>query len=338
MLRIAHLIDDTNPGGVTRYLDFIARDPDMAELAEHRIVPVPRNRPTAVPVEADIVVSHLTISWRGLPGLMLLRARHSGQPLIHVEHSYSAGFAAANVTAPGRFRRLLRCAYALFDRVVAVSQAQAGWLAQRELVAAGALTVIPPCVDLSVFRAMKAPSGPVRSIGAIGRFDRQKGFDLLIRAFRALPDPDLRLRLIGDGPERVVLEALADEDPRIHFTGFTADPAAELSRCDAIAMPSRWEPYGLVAQEARAARRPVLCSAVDGLGDAGRGLSPVADGSISAWISALVHLTGADHALLPATDGLPAELHTLAGWHGLLAQLAPNTAGARPADVAVRSA
>ena len=60
MLRIAHLVDDTNPGGVTRYLDFLARDPGMAALARHEIVEVPRTRAASARVQADVIVSHLT--------------------------------------------------------------------------------------------------------------------------------------------------------------------------------------------------------------------------------------------------------------------------------------
>ncbi|WP_172293323.1 glycosyltransferase [Pseudoruegeria sp. HB172150] len=267
MLRIAHLVDDTNPGGVTRYLDFLASDPGMAELAHHQIVVVPRNRPARVAVEADVIVSHLAISWRGLPGLMSLRARHSGIPLIHVEHSYSAGFVTANVKARRRFHTLLRTAYALFERVVAVSHAQANWLLQRDLVQNDVLSVIQPQVDLTRLRALPRPSGPIRTIGAIGRLDRQKGFGPLIRAFRELEGKDLRLRIFGDGPERETLERLAGDDPRIRFEGFVADPCEAYGSCDAIVMPSRWEPYGLVAAEALAAGRTVMVSGVDGLMD-----------------------------------------------------------------------
>ena len=265
MLRIVHLVDDTTSGDLTSYLDFVASDPGMRRLGTHRIMAVPRHRPASQPIHADIIVSHLTITWRGLPGLMSLRSRCAGVPIFHVEHNYSAGFVAANVTLRPRVHAMLRCAYPLFDRVVAVSATQGSWLVERGLVVKEALAVIPPCKDLSPFRALPAPVGPVRTIGALGRFDRQTGFDLLIAAVRALPNPDLRLRLVGDGPERPTLEAMALGDPRISFP--TSDPAAALRDIDAVAMPSRWEPHGLRALEARAAGRPVLASGIDGLCD-----------------------------------------------------------------------
>lgn len=321
MLRIAHLIDDQSAGGVTRYLEFIANTPGMAKLARHMIVPVPRTRPASVRVEADLIVSHLAISWRGLPGLIALRARHAATPMVHVEHSYSEGFTAANVTSRARFHTLLRCAYALFDRVVAVSEAQGNWLTRRGLVRPEALAVIRPTVDLSAFRALPAPEGRLRNFGAIGRFDRQKGFDVLIQAFRDVPGNDMRLTLYGDGPERARLEELAAGDVRISFAGFAPDPVRALAQCDVMLMPSRWEPYGIAAAEARAARRPLLVSGVDGLADhVALGAIRVSDVSIEGWTEAMVQIAG---TRMPTS--LPArrieEQQTISGWRQLLSDI-----------------
>ncbi|MFV0384096.1 glycosyltransferase [Paracoccus sp. (in: a-proteobacteria)] len=324
MLRIAHLIDDANPGGVTRYLDFLANDAGMGNLARHQIIQVPRTRPAARRIDADIIVSHLTISWRGLGGLMSLRALYPGTPLVHVEHSYSAGFVASNVPSPRRFHILLQWAYALFDRVVAVSKAQRDWLAMRDLVKPDALAMIHPCVDLSRFSALKPPAGPVRRIGAIGRFNVQKGFDLLITAFRNTPSDDLRLELIGDGPERDRLHQIAAGDPRILFSDFTPDPAAAMARCDAIAMPSRWEPFGLVALEALTARRPLLVSSVDGLRD----FTPLGAIRVPTLTSACWSKTITRLAAAPIVGIAPpnAAETTRRGWQRLIADLAPATA------------
>ncbi|SFE00980.1 glycosyltransferase family 4 protein [Roseivivax sediminis] len=325
MIRIAHLVDDTNPGGVTRYLDFLSTDPRFG-FAAHEVIAVEKNRAGAVQTDAHIIVSHLAVSWRGLPGLMALRARHAGTPLVHVEHSYSEGFVARNVNARRRFGTLLSAAYAMFDRIVAVSQTQGEWLVRRGLVSDEALAVIPPCVDLSAFRALPAPDGPVRTVAALGRFHAQKGFDLLIRAMRASSRQDLRLVLIGDGPDRDALVALADGDPRISFAPFAADPAAALAQADAVAMPSRWEPFGLVALEARAAGRPVLVANVDGLTDQARdGAIAVAAPTVEAWTTALDSLGIADDAAPRATGR---EEAAALQWMALAADvLAPQAEG-----------
>lgn len=284
---VLHLIDDTTAGGVMRVLDHLKADPLIARDADHRVIRVTRGK--ALPLlHGDVLVSHLTINWRMLPALILFRARHAAVPLIHVEHSYTAGFTALNAPATARFHTLLRTAYALFDRVVAVSQAQADWLRLRGLVGAGALRVIRPVVDLSAYRALPAPQRPLRTIGAIGRLDRQKGFDVLIPAFRALNARDLRLEIFGDGPQRAALETLAAGDSRITFRGHAGTPEAAMAAVDVVAMPSRWEAFGLVALEARAARRPLLSSGIDGLADqATAQVTRVASHSVADWSAAL---------------------------------------------------
>lgn len=324
MFKIVHLVDDTTAGGVTRYLDFLRSDLALATTAYHEVVVVPRNRPTGVPRDANMIVSHLAISWAGLPGLIALRARHSGLPMVHVEHSYSEAFTAINVAARGRFHCLLRTAYALFDQVIAVSATQAAWMQRNDLVRDTALRVIAPMVDLSGLNRISAPTGPVRHIAAIGRFESQKGFDVLIRAFRDIDDRRLTLTLHGDGSQRAMLERIAADDPRIRFAGFAASPALAYAACDIVAMPSRWEPYGLVAAEANVAGRQVLMSAVDGLRDqAGRGNVLVTDLSVQGWADAIRDITYADAALTPRTNATALRNETVAGWTALTADFAP---------------
>ncbi|WP_323770019.1 glycosyltransferase [Antarctobacter sp.] len=284
---VLHLIDDTTAGGVMRVLDHIRHCPLMARNAVHSVQPVLRGKPLP-PVAADVVVSHLTVSWRMLPMLILFRARNATTPLVHVEHSYTEGFAALNVSAKRRFHTLLRTTYALFDRVVAVSRGQARWMQARKLVSDKALQVINPVVDLQGFRALPPASATRRTVGAIGRLDPQKGFDMLIPAFRALARRDIRLNVYGDGSERAALEALAEGDDRIRFMGHAASPEAAMAEVDVVAMPSRWEAFGLVALEARAAGRPLVSSGVDGLSDqtAGR-TETVAGWSVDSWSRAL---------------------------------------------------
>jgi glycosyltransferase involved in cell wall biosynthesis len=296
---VVHLVDDTTAGGVMRLLDHIHNSPDMARAAQHKLRVVKRGRLTMRRIKADIIVSHMVISWRTLPALLSLRALNAGTPMIHVEHSYTQGFAAHNVPNKKRFLNLLRIGYSVFDHLVAVSHAQARWMFRHRLADLGALTVISPVVGLDGFAALPAPSPKAQVFGAIGRLDQQKGFDLLIQAFRALPNPDVQLNIYGEGPERPALQALAEGDARIRFLGHAKDPVAAMRCVDAVVMPSRWEAYGLVAIEARAAGRPVLVSGVDGLDD------QAADGAIrvhvynaTAWKNAMAEL---------ATYGAPSQ-------------------------------
>ena len=285
---VVHLIDDTKAGGVMRVLDYILTSHDMALTARHSLRQVTRGALSFQRIDADVIVSHLSINWRGLPALIALRAVHSDIPLIHVEHSYTECFTALNVRHKGRFFALLRTTYALFNRVVAVSKAQGKWLVSRGLVSENNLCVIQPIVDLKAFEALPPASEKVHVVGAMGRLSSEKGFDTLIKAFLASPKLKVSLHVYGDGPERSNLEALAAQDSRIRFFGFIDQPAQAMAAVDAIAMPSRWESFGLVALEARAAKRKLLVSTVDGLNDhIEEGAIGVVGQSISAWSRAL---------------------------------------------------
>ncbi|KIN64481.1 Glycosyltransferase [Sulfitobacter noctilucicola] len=265
--RVLHLVDDTTAGGVMRVLDFLQSDSELAKTANHEVVSVNRGRIIGNLGPAHAIVSHLAVSWRSLPSLVALRAMHPLTPLIHVEHSYTGCFVTHNVRHRGRFRTLLKTAYSCFNRVVCVSNGQADWMVAERLVHADKLSTIQSCVDLTAFRAIPAPAGPAHVFGAIGRLDDQKGFDTLIEAFRQCQDPNIELHIIGEGAQEPFLRSLALGDDRIVFRGFQANPIEALRSVDIVMMPSRWEAYGLVAIEALAAGRRLLCHDIDGLSD-----------------------------------------------------------------------
>ena len=289
---ILHLTDDTTPGGVMRVIDNILNSKYLAKTANHRLEVVRNNQLTLPADGVDMIVSHLALSWRNFAARAQLRAMHPNIPMIHVEHSYTQGFVAQKVPNKPRFFAMLRSALCLFDRVIAVSQAQRDWLVRRDLINENKLTVIRSSVELEAFEALPKPQRHARVFGLVGRLHEQKGFDIAIRAFRECCGSDLRLKVFGDGPERTKLEALAYCDPRITFHGHSDDPLEPMRCIDALLMPSRWEAYGLVAREARSAGRMVIVATSDGLKDhISSGAVEVHDHSISAWKQAIVNAT-----------------------------------------------
>lgn len=256
-----HLIDDRTPGGVMRMVSFLTSAPDPT--CRHSVLDFPNWR--RLHPKPDIIVSHLAVNWRNLPALLAMRAQFPNTRLIHVEHSYTQSFTALNVANRRRFFSLLRTSYSIFDSVICVSEAQANWMRSRNLVARHALETCNSIVDLAPFSTVPPAGSRPKRLGLIGRLDRQKGFDVAIKAFRKLKDPDLELRIFGSGPEEQHLLDLAKGDSRIEFSGFSATPSEIYAQVDAVLMPSRWEAFGLVATEAVAAGRPVLAANVDAL-------------------------------------------------------------------------
>lgn len=289
---ILHLTDDTTPGGVMRVIDNILHSKYLAKTAKHRMAVVENNKLVLPKGGVDIIVSHLALNWRNFAARARLRAMYPNIPMIHVEHSYTQGFVAQKVLNKTRFFAMLRSAFSLFDRVIAVSNAQKDWLIRRELIDEDRLWVIRSSVELTGFEALPKPNSRARIFGLIGRLHEQKGFDIAIRAFRDCSGPDLRLKVFGDGPLRSELESLAFCDARITFHGHCDDPLEPMRSIDALLMPSRWEAYGLVAREAQSAGRKVIVATTDGLKDHIKaGAIKVHDHSISAWTQAITEAT-----------------------------------------------
>jgi glycosyltransferase involved in cell wall biosynthesis len=114
------------------------------------------------------------------------------------------------------------------------------------------------------------PVGDAVRLVAAGRLSEEKGFDVLLDAMRiAVADGlDVRLELVGSGPEHERLVQLAEPlGDRVHMV--PAQPRRELwARLDeaqALVVPSRREGLGLIALEAISRGRPVIASDVGGL-------------------------------------------------------------------------
>jgi glycosyltransferase involved in cell wall biosynthesis len=326
MYSFLHLTDDATIGGVSRVLEFMTTCPELQETSRHEIVSVRRGQfDVPAMADADAIVSNLAISWSNFPLLVALRAAHPNTPLIHIEHSYCERFVGLHVTNRDRFETLLRSAYSLFDYVIAVSAPQARWIARKGFVRSDRLHVIESLVSLEDFAAIPNRSRSVGDkfiVGAIGRMEPQKGFDILVAGFREAKLANCEMHLYGEGGQLAELQALARDRSNIVFKGFVHNPAPAMEACDVIAMPSRWEPYGLVAIEAMAAGRPVVCSRADGLsGHIAAGAIDVGENSARGWADRLEQLAGADLSLVAARGrrhALGAPSRFADGWNALI--------------------
>ena len=249
--------------------------------------------PIRIDEHYDVIVVHYSMAWRKLPALLQLRLSQPDARLIIVEHHYTGSFEQLHVAHRRRFRTMLSWSYRLADRVVAVSLAQARWLQTARILGPEKLQTIPACRDYARFLEIPRAEkwrGPV-VIGALGRIEHAKGFDLLIRAFAELPTALFRLRIAGDGSEREALQELANDLHHVEFVGHLDDPAPFLAGCDALAMPSRHEAFGLVCAEGKASGLPVIVSDVDALPEQANGCGQVVEaGSIEALRDAILHM------------------------------------------------
>lgn len=132
--------------------------------------------------------------------------------------------------------------------------------------------VVPNGIDPTQWQVTPLPVEP--SYAAWGRHVPQKGLDLLIDAFALVREriPLAVLRIGGEGEQTSALRARAGEG--VEFLGplDRAGVQALLQRSRVAVVPSRLEPFGIVAVEAMAAGRGVVWSTNGGLADATGGL------------------------------------------------------------------
>jgi glycosyltransferase involved in cell wall biosynthesis len=165
---------------------------------------------------------------------------------------------------------LLRSGLRHVDRVLCISR----WM-QDELAMSGVTAEhVPPPVAPPGAEFRRAPAA-VPSFVYCGRLSKEKGVALLLRAFAGLRKemPNACLRIVGDGPQRGVLEGLATSlglGQAVNFVGVVAprDVAGQLVDAWALVAPSLWaEPFGLIAVEAIVRNVPVVASASGGFGE-----------------------------------------------------------------------
>jgi glycosyltransferase involved in cell wall biosynthesis len=104
-------------------------------------------------------------------------------------------------------------------------------------------------------------------VGGIGRLDTQKGWDVLCAAARRIAEKQARLQVVvarGAGPARAPGAGAAAGAP-VRFVGYHKHAARFLGAFDVLAVPSRYEGFGLVAAEAMLAGVPVVASRIGGL-------------------------------------------------------------------------
>lgn len=148
---------------------------------------------------------------------------------------------------------------------VAQTDHASAWL--RSLMPSRHVYIVPNAVDTEHFTGPRSSTTTrPRSILSVGRLHRQKGHDVLIKAFALLPQ-ELReqwhLRIVGEGVERARLEALVRSlgcTEHVTLPGTTQDILSEYHQADVFAMASRYEGFPNALLEAMATGLPVVAS------------------------------------------------------------------------------
>jgi glycosyltransferase involved in cell wall biosynthesis len=271
----------------------------LAARGHHNILLCPPQSAAAAEAERRAIAcavesmrSDLDISavWR-----LARRIRSAAADLVHLHTGRAAwlgGIAAWSTGAPALVTRRMdrpissgwrsrfiyqRCA----ERVVAISPAVAerlrvaGVPPQRIVRIASAVDPrrVQPIRARAETRAAHGVSDADSVVLALAALVHRKGLDVALASLALLAGRGIRpwLWIAGDGPERAALGAQAGRlgvAAQVKFLGARSDVGDLLSACDIALLPSRREGLGIAALEAMAAGRPVIASAVGGLGEA----------------------------------------------------------------------
>ncbi|MEK7476866.1 MAG: glycosyltransferase family 4 protein [Candidatus Coatesbacteria bacterium] len=209
----------------------------------------------------DIVLyGHVLLAPLVVPGRWLVpRARH-----MLFAYGMEVWGDPAFRRVSGWERRLVR---RRFDRVVSISRFTAGRMATAYGLSAGAFRFLPPAVDDAGPGAAGFADAPptVLAVSRLRPEERTKGIDTLLRAMPAVlaAVPEARCRVVGDGPMRPELEALAASlglRDRVTFSGYLPDSGLDRAYRESavFAMPSSQEGFGIVYLEAWRHGLPVV--------------------------------------------------------------------------------
>lgn len=286
-LRVVHVIQNMNYGGMERILADLIRGTDPSRFELHLVVLQYLGRfAEGLDVHATLHIApplgRGSMVWPG-PLIRLLRrlapdvvhthsgvwykaslaARLAGVPVvIHTEHGRPSPD-----PNPGRF--IDRTASRWTTRVVAVSEALRHQLTETLVADPSHLVVIPNGIDLPA--SPEQPSAATLRtelrlalgtpiIGSVGRLERIKGYDIMVEAFGRLISgwpqaPRPALVVVGEGGLRTSLEQRARElgvGPEVHLLGWRDDVRRWLNGFDLFTLASRSEGTSISLLEAMA--------------------------------------------------------------------------------------
>lgn len=292
-MRVLQVVDSLDPGGAERHVVDLA-----AELSR-------RGHDVAVASSVGGVLA-AELEQHGIPLLPLMPAlvKRRASPAYAVRlrelagrydvvhaHMYASSVAAAQATAaqptalivtehteaPWRSheaRRISRRVYRRAQRLLAVSSVIGDMLCRHDGVPRSRVRVVPPAITPgSAPPAPRPPSWQGRPvIGRVCRLQPEKGVDVFLQAAARVREQHAQARfvVIGDGPLRSELEALAGEPGlagTVELLGFRPDARELIGALDVLAVSSRSDGTPLVVFEALSAGVPVVASRVGGIPD-----------------------------------------------------------------------
>jgi exopolysaccharide production protein ExoY len=216
-------------------------------------------------IKPDVVYLHSTFP--GLYGRLYRKAGYVSWVTIYCPHGWAFTQRVSFIKRQS-YMAVERMLSARADAIISVSHSefsqavQGGLNHHRHQVI---LHGIPNSSEFVASSALQPRNEEHIHLLFLGRFDPQKGLDLLLEVWEDPRLAETHLWIIGDA--LLPGAAKVSERANVHLLGWIPNRQinAYIKRFDAVIMPSRWEAFGLVALEAMRNGKPVIASRVGGL-------------------------------------------------------------------------
>ncbi|TSC79431.1 MAG: lipopolysaccharide biosynthesis protein [Parcubacteria group bacterium Gr01-1014_29] len=204
-----------------------------------------------------------------------LLAKRFGVPLEVQVHTDLMSPYLLRESIKNRFRLII--AHFIFMRVMCVrvvSRRIERSLAKKYPRLSGNITVLPVYVDIEQLRLVhRIEERGVFRFLMVSRLTREKNIELALKAFAKVVNifPETKLVIVGEGPYRRRLEALALKlglmQGKVVFTGWQEDTTRSFQYASCYVLTSNYEGYGRTVVEALAVGVPVIMTDVGVAGD-----------------------------------------------------------------------
>lgn len=235
--------------------------------------------------------------WNGMPVMSPAWWRGPRLTLLHHLHHelWHATYPAAIARVGSLVERRVAPWLYRGGPVATLSQSSADEILAQTSLRSNRLHVVPPGIG-TAFTPGRAERDPI--VLTVARLTNAKRIDAVVRSVAVLVDrvPDLRLVIVGSGPEREALEALAAElgiGDRVLLTGRVSDDdlVGWYQAARVLVSASTSEGWGMTITEAAACGTPSVASDIVGHRDAigpGAGILATDDTGLTAGIERLL--------------------------------------------------
>ncbi|ADB57581.1 glycosyltransferase family 4 protein [Archaeoglobus profundus] len=219
----------------------------------------------------DIIHAH---NYHAFPALFVALTK-SNNKLVFTPHYHGRGHSFIRDLLHKPYKIFGRWIFEKSDAVICVSNFEKELILKNFNVNSSKLFVIPNGINLEEFKDVekikKRKDRTVRTILYVGRIEKYKGLDYVVKALKYLPE-NYVLEIVGKGSYKSKIVKLAKNLGVINRIRFYQDLSREelierYAKADVFVLLSKYEAYGLVVAEALACKTPCIVANTSALSE-----------------------------------------------------------------------